>query len=106
MARTLGRIGEDLVAAVFGFKRVPLSGAQWPNKEDLVKNGAHGAKYLAQVKTTRDRGKARAWEELVKNAAAEGAEPVFFDVVITPAKAYVFERVLVHEEDLVGIGGR
>ncbi len=104
----IGQLGESIVAALLGFKRVPASGARWPNKEDLIRSLpgiATSRKELAQVKTTTGVEFFKEWGKLVNHAEAEGAKPRWFEVYILPGqKAMVFEKVLFDTVDF-GVGG-
>lgn len=117
MKRTdLGRWGEDIVARILGYTRVPYSGAVWPHKQDLAKTvirgintGAGGIekyplKYVAQVKTTEGEEFLTQWQDLERHAKVERAEPRWFDVVKTPNEAFIFERRLRRVVRL-GVGG-
>lgn len=102
-AFAVGRWGEDLVARIFGYRRVPASGSRWPNKEDLVRMHSR-KKELAQVKTSGARGFIDDWLALERHAGIEGAEPRWYDVVRHGGVVYVFERTLLAKRN-VGLGG-
>lgn len=111
----IGRWGEDLVARILGYTRVPFSGSVWPHKQDLVSerrasSDGHAVddivveKEIAQVKTTESEDFLEQWKALSKHARVEGAIPRWFDVVKAPNEAYIFERRLVRVIRL-GVGG-
>ena len=106
MARTafaIGRWGENLVAKVLGYRRVPASGSRWPHKEDLTRMHSR-QKELAQMKTTEGDAFLKHWLALERHANIEGAEPRWYDVVSHGGEVFVFERTLVYRAN-VGIGG-
>ena len=86
----IGKLGEKLVCEALGFRRQPASGAFWPRKEDVLREGQ-----VAQVKTTTSKKFMKKWLDLYEYAKAEGREPRWFEVVLMPDWAYVFEKTLV-----------
>jgi len=108
VAKTLGRWGEDLVARLLNYVRVPLSGAKWPYVEDLFRERdgieTFMKRSLAQVKTTQSQKFVERWALLEKRAEAEDAEPRWYEVYVGSQEVLIFEKRLVRRLN-VGIGG-
>ena len=97
----IGRVGEDIVAGLLGYRRQPASGARWPLKEDLVKIGPGDLKNIAQVKTTTSLKMIEQFVELAEYAAVEEASASWYEVYLGPGRAWVFAKCLV---DIVPLG--
>lgn len=97
----IGRLGEDLVCRLLGYRRQPVSGGKWPWKEDLVKDTPAGdlagkiMREIAQVKTTTNVKMLEQYLDLIEYADAEGADATWYEVYLTPNRAWVFERKLI-----------